>query len=87
MYLDQTDDQLTQITAAIESGTAAEVARLAHGCAGASGTSGVSSMVSLFRDLETAGENNRMEETVDLLKKAKQQFEKIRELLKNAPSE
>ena len=55
LYLDQTEQQLEQLEAAVQAESASEVRRLAHSCAGASATCGMRGLVLLLRELERAG--------------------------------
>jgi CheY-like chemotaxis protein len=78
LYLDQTKEQLDQLAAAVEAGTAQEVRRLAHSCAGASATCGVRRLVSLLRELERQGFEGQLTNAAELSAEAAKEFQRIR---------
>ena len=83
LYLNQTGGQLEQLEAAVQSGNAADVRRLAHSCAGASATCGMRRLVPLLRELEHRGFENRLAGAAELSQQAAREFETIRAFLEN----
>jgi len=83
LYLNQTGGQLEQLDAALQSGNAAEVRRLAHSCAGASATCGMRRLVPLLRELEHRGFENRLAGALELCQQAAREFETVRAYLEN----
>jgi len=81
LYLKQTAEQLEQLTAAAQAGSAVEVRRLAHSCAGASSTCGMLRIVPLLRELERQGDEKRLVNAVELCRQSRREFECIREFL------
>jgi CheY-like chemotaxis protein/HPt (histidine-containing phosphotransfer) domain-containing protein len=81
LYIKQTTEQLEQLTAAAQSGSTAEVRRLAHSCAGASSTCGMVRIVPLLRELERQGEEKQLVNAVNLCRQATREFECICEFL------
>ena len=81
LYLKQTDEQLEQLAAAAEAGSAPEVRRLAHSCAGASSTCGMVRIVPLLRELERQGEEKKLVNAVELSRQAREEYERIRKFL------
>jgi CheY-like chemotaxis protein/HPt (histidine-containing phosphotransfer) domain-containing protein len=81
LYVKQTAEQLEQLNAAAEAGSAAEVRRLAHSCAGASSTCGMLRIVPLLRELERQGEENQLRNAVELCRQSRHEFDCIREFL------
>jgi CheY-like chemotaxis protein/HPt (histidine-containing phosphotransfer) domain-containing protein len=84
LYINQTTEQLDGIRGAIEQNDAATVARLAHSAAGASGVCGILVMESLFRRAEQLGKESRVLETIDVHKKMRAQFERVKVCLLNS---
>ena len=81
LYLSQTKEQLEQLEAAVQAGTAQEVRRLAHSCAGASATCGMRRLVPLLRELEREGFEGRLTNATQLSRQAGEEFERIRHFL------
>ena len=81
LYLKQTTEQLEQLAAAAEAGSAPEVRRLAHSCAGASSTCGMVRIVPMLRELERQGEEKKLVNAVELCRQARAEFDCIREFL------
>jgi len=81
LYMTQTAEQLEQLSAAAEAGSAAEVRRLAHSCAGASSTCGMLRIVPLLRELERQGEEKQLRNAVELCRQSRHEFDCIREFL------
>ena len=81
LYLSQTKEQLGQIQAAVQAGTAQEVRRLAHSCAGASATCGVRHLVPLLRELERQGSEGQLTNAAQLSQEADAEFERVRSFL------
>jgi CheY-like chemotaxis protein len=84
LYLDQTGDQIGKLQAAIETGDAAEVRRLAHSCAGASGTCGVRRLAGLLRELESQALEQKLTNAPVLGQQIAREFERSRAFLLNA---
>ncbi len=83
LYLSQTREQLGQLEAAVQAGSAQEVRRLAHSCAGASATCGMRRLVTLLRELEQQGSEGRLTNAGELLLQAGREFERIRLFLES----
>jgi CheY-like chemotaxis protein len=81
LYLKQTGEQLEQLAAAAQAGSASEVRRLAHSCAGASSTCGMLRIVPLLRELERQGEEKRLVNAPELCRQSLREFARIREFL------
>jgi HPt (histidine-containing phosphotransfer) domain-containing protein len=82
LYVDQTQEQLNKMLAAIAAGNAAEVRRLAHSCAGASGTCGVGRLTGLLRDLEARAAEQRLENGPELGRQIAEEFGRARDYLR-----
>jgi HPt (histidine-containing phosphotransfer) domain-containing protein len=78
LYLDQTAGQMEQLEAAVQSGNATEVRRIAHSCAGASATCGMRRLVPLLRELEKQGVEGKLTTATELCANAGKEFETIR---------
>ena len=83
LYLTQTREQMEQLEAAVESGAAQEVRRLAHSCAGASATCGMPRLVPVLRELEREGMEEKLTNAVQLCREAVREFESIRKFLED----
>jgi len=83
LYLKQTAEQLEQLTAAAQAGSAPDVRRLAHSCAGASSTCGMTRIVPLLREMERQGEEKKLVNVVELCRQARIEFDCIKEFLEN----
>ena len=81
LYLSQTEEQLGQIAAAVQAGTASEVRRLAHSCAGASATCGMLQLVPLLRELELQGSEGQLASSSQVSRQAGEEFKRIRSFL------
>ena len=81
LYVKQTAEQLEQLAAAAQAGSASEVRRLAHSCAGASSTCGMVRIVPLLRELERQGEEKRLVNAPELCRQSLREFARIREFL------
>jgi CheY-like chemotaxis protein len=81
LYIDQTSGQLEQLQAAVQSGSAAEVRRIAHSCAGASATCGMRQLVPLLRELEREGFEQKLVNAPTLSADAGKEFRRIRGFL------
>ena len=81
LYLKQTAEQLEQLAAAAQAGSAPDVRRLAHSCAGASSTCGMVRIVPLLREMERQGEEKKLVNVVELCRQARAEFDCIREFL------
>jgi CheY-like chemotaxis protein/HPt (histidine-containing phosphotransfer) domain-containing protein len=78
LYLKQTGGQFEQLEAAIQSGNAEEVRRLAHSCAGASATCGMRRLVPLLRTMERQAHGGNLSEAPELFRQSVAEFENIR---------
>ncbi len=83
LYLKQTGEQVTQLLAAVASGTAPEVRRLAHSCAGASATCGMAAILPPLRELEREGEAGQLRQAPTLAGEVEHEFNRIRTFLEN----
>ena len=81
LYLDQTAQQIEQLEAAVEAGSAKEVRRLAHSCAGASATCGVRRLAPLLRELERQGHEEKLTNAGEICKQVGREFECVRQFL------
>ncbi|HLX72625.1 MAG TPA: response regulator [Verrucomicrobiae bacterium] len=81
LYLQQTTEQLEQLTAAAEANSVAEVRRLAHSCAGASSTCGMLRIAPLLRELERQGDERHLENAVELCQQCHREFDSIKKFL------
>jgi len=86
LYLQETEQQMEQLGAAVASSSAPEVKRLAHKCAGGSVTIGVGRLVPLLRELEHQGEEGQLEASNLLYKKARKEFGILRDHLELHPN-
>ncbi len=78
LYLKQTSDQVAQLLAAVRSGSAPDVRRLAHSCAGASATCGMSAILPPLRELEHQGEAGKLLNAPELASQVEAEFNRIR---------
>ncbi len=83
LYLKQTGEQVEQLAAAVQSGSAPEVRRLAHSCAGASATCGMARIVPLLRELEKQGNDGALTNAAELSTRVGEEFNRIRVYLEN----
>jgi CheY-like chemotaxis protein/nitrogen-specific signal transduction histidine kinase len=81
LYLEQTEDQVKQLEAAVRADSAKEVRRLAHSCAGASATCGMRRLVPLLRELERQGSEEQLTNAIQLSDQVKEELGCIREFL------
>ena len=81
VYLKQTSELLGKIERAAQDGRTGEVRMLAHKCIGSSAFCGMRTMVSLFENLEKAGEGNRLDEAQRLAGEAKRELELVKQQL------
>jgi CheY-like chemotaxis protein/HPt (histidine-containing phosphotransfer) domain-containing protein len=81
LYLKQTAEQLEQLTAAAQAGSAPDIRRLAHSCAGASSTCGMIRIVPLLREMERQGDEKKLVNVVELCRQARVEFDCIKEFL------
>jgi CheY-like chemotaxis protein len=81
LYLDQTGQQVEQLKAAVQAGSAPEVRRLAHSCAGASATCGMRRLVPLLRELERQGFEGQLTNATQLSHQVSEEFDRIRQFL------
>ena len=80
-YVDGIREQLSEISAALAAGEAAEVERLAHGCVGSSATCGITGMTELFGRLEVAAGRGELAGCEPLLAAAEARFKATEERL------
>jgi CheY-like chemotaxis protein len=83
LYLKQTGEQIEQLAAAVQAGSAAEVRRLAHSCAGASATCGMSRIVPLLRELEKQGNEGQLTGAAELSRQVNDEFKRIHAYLES----
>jgi CheY-like chemotaxis protein/HPt (histidine-containing phosphotransfer) domain-containing protein len=81
LYLRQTTEQLDQLHAAVQAGSAPDIRRVAHSCAGASATCGMRRLVPILRELERQGHENQLVNPAELCGQATHEFGRIREFL------
>jgi len=81
LYLEQTGQQVEQLEAAVQAGSAQEVRRLAHSCAGASATCGMRRLVPLLRELERQGFEGKLTNAAQLSHQVAEEYERIRHFL------
>jgi HPt (histidine-containing phosphotransfer) domain-containing protein len=81
LYLEQTSQQVGQLEAAVQAGSAHEVRRLAHSCAGASATCGMRRLVPLLRELERQGFEGKLTNAAQLSHQVAEEYERIRHFL------
>jgi CheY-like chemotaxis protein/HPt (histidine-containing phosphotransfer) domain-containing protein len=85
MFLKQTHKQFEQMEAAISSGKADDVRRVAHSCAGASATLGMTHMVPKLRELEKLGASGALPGAEALCRAAQDEYTRVQEFLKTQP--
>ena len=81
LYLDQTRKQLDQLQAAVTTGNAPEVRRIAHSSAGASATCGMVTMAPLLRELEHLGVQEKLDGAAALTAQCEVEFKRVGETL------
>ena len=81
LYLDQTGQQVGQLEAAVQTGAAQEVRRVAHSCAGASATCGMRRLVPILRELERQGFEGKLTNAAELARQVHEEFGRIRQFL------
>ena len=77
LYVQQTTKQVEQLGAAIKSGDAPAVRRIAHSCAGASATCGMKRIVPILKELERQGDEGKLINAGELFAQATREFELI----------
>jgi CheY-like chemotaxis protein/HPt (histidine-containing phosphotransfer) domain-containing protein len=83
LYFQQTTGQMEQITAALQSGNASDVQRLAHSCAGASATCGMIRLAPMLRELEKLGHDRNLANAKELFARITAEFESVKKYLNN----
>ena len=81
LYLQQAEDTMARLQAAIAAGAAQDVDRLAHKLAGSSAVCGVTVMLAPLRALEQRGREDHLSDANELLAQVKQRFEVSRRCL------
>jgi len=81
LYLTQADGLMPSLQAALQAGSASEVARVAHKLGGASSTCGMTSLVAPLLELEHLGRAGRLPENEQSWAEASRQLERIRQFL------
>jgi len=81
IYLNQTTSRLKDLERAIHAHSPANVKSLAHGLAGSSDCFGAVLLVPTFREMERLGKERQLAKVPDLLVKAMDDFEKVRQFL------
>jgi len=84
LYFTQTAEQLIRLEAAMQTGDAAGIVRIAHSSAGASGVCGVLAMEPLFRRAEQSAKEGRPAEAAALWPQMKHNFEAVKAYLLNS---
>ena len=74
LYLQQAEDTMTRLQAAIDAGVAQDVDRLAHKLTGSSAVCGVTVMLAPLRALEQRGREDRLSDANELLAQVRQRF-------------
>ena len=87
LYLGQTEMQLGQIEAAIQSQSASELKALAHSCGGASSTCGMLALLAPLCELERMGGEEQLAGATEQLAIARASFEQIKRFLAALPEE
>jgi PAS domain S-box-containing protein len=82
-YLLQASSQFAKLDAAIQTGSAAEVKRIAHSVAGSSAMCGMVNLVPLLRELERLGHENKLADAAATYARAQEEFGRIKEFLQN----
>jgi two-component system sensor histidine kinase/response regulator len=77
IYLKETRSELEQLALAVRDKNALEIRRLAHGVKGASAAYGMTQIVVYFQELEIQGRDNQLNECMDSLRKAQNEFQAI----------
>ena len=81
LYLKQTGEQVAQLLAAAQAGSAPDVRRLSHSCAGASATCGMGRIVPPLRELERDADEGRLDHAIELSNQVEQEFIRIKNFL------
>jgi CheY-like chemotaxis protein len=81
LYLDQMDQNLHKLSAAVASGNHGEVELIAHNCAGTSANCGMTAVAIPLRELEAAGRTGCLDHAPAVLAQANQLFEQTRACL------
>ena len=81
LYLTQTDEQMKELLAAVQTGAAKEVERVAHKAAGASSTCGMNAVVPALRELERQAREGRLDQADDLFRDVIKNLNRIRTFL------
>ncbi len=80
-YVGGTREQLAEIGAAIAAADGRELERLAHGCVGSSSTCGLPGMAEIFRSMETAARDGRLDDYADLAERAERRLRQVERAL------
>jgi CheY-like chemotaxis protein/HPt (histidine-containing phosphotransfer) domain-containing protein len=81
LYLSRSSEQFRQLEAAVNTGAAGEVQRLAHSCAGASGACGMTTLVETLGEMERICQHGNMAGIDQHYHRALGEQERIREFL------
>jgi len=87
LFLDDTDNRLVALRAAIETGDAESVERTAHSLKGSSGNMGALKMSEICKELENAGTSEDLSGSSEMLEQLVEEFERVREALGNEVKE
>jgi HPt (histidine-containing phosphotransfer) domain-containing protein len=82
VYLEQMSESLERLSAAIESGDAAQVDLIAHNCAGVSANCGMTALVGPLRELERMGRDRQLASAASLCARAGRELERVRLFLR-----
>ena len=81
LYLTQAEELMNRLQAALQSRSAADVARVAHKLGGSSSTCGMTGIVAPLRELEQLGNAGKLPENEQIWYAAKQQLDRIHQFL------
>jgi len=81
LYLQQTSQQLVQLSTAVENRNGDVVKRVAHSCSGASSTCGMAVIVPILRELERQGNEGLQPNAAQLAADVAREFDRIQNFL------
>jgi len=81
LYVSQTAGQVNELQAAVKTGDAPNVRRLAHSCAGASATCGMKRIVVPLREMEQQSEEGNLKNAAQLFQQVATEFDAIQKAL------
>jgi len=83
LYVDTTAQHLVELAAAVQSGQARDIVKIAHSCAGANAMVGMNRLAALLKELEVGIRDMPREQAIKLMTDAQDEFARIREYLEN----